>query len=63
MTTKIDLLKPEPPGELRLQVVVKPGPLADSIRELCKSAQIEPASACRILMAEALEARRLRKAG
>lgn len=26
MPSKIDLLKPEPPGELRLQVVVKPGP-------------------------------------
>lgn len=61
--TKIDLLKPEHTTELRIQVVVKPGPFADSIRELCKSAQIEPAAACRLLMAEAIEARRLRKAG
>lgn len=59
----IDLHKPDPTPGLRAQVVIKPGPLADAILQLAESAQLDPAAVLRMLAAEALEARRLRKAG
>ncbi len=59
----IDLHKPDHAPDLRGQVIVKPGPLADAVRKVATEAQLDTAAAMRVLMARGAEAMGLMKAG
>ena len=60
-SSPIQLLKPSTDGaDLRANVCIKAGPLADQIRELAEGAQMDNATAIRLLCVEALQARQKR---
>lgn len=45
-------------GDLRANVTFKPGPIADQIRDLSTSYQLDPASVIRMLVVEGLKHRK-----